>query len=483
MKVIKNFIDGNWEVGHVTEYLDVINPSSGEIIGKVPVSSREPVDKAVIAASEAFKAWSEIPAVKRTRYLARLLELMNENYEELSKLISIDEGKNLVDARAEMKRAIENLEVAIGTPSLLSGEYLENIADGIDGYVFKQSMGVFAVICPFNFPLMVPFWFFPYALATGNTVIVKPSEQVPLCMDRIAELTCLAGFPRGIFNIIHGTKEVSEALVEHPGIAGVSFVGSTPVAKSVARKAAEYGKRYQCFGGAKNYFVVMPDANMEKVISSLMTSCYGCAGERCMAASVVVGVGEIYDEIKNKFIEAAKNLVIGNALDEKTDVGPVISKKAKERIIGLINKGIEEGATLLLDGRNIVVEGYENGFYVGPTIFENVTWDMEIMKTEIFGPVVCLVKTETFEEALCHMNSSKYGNGASIFTRSGYYAREFQRLARVGMVGINIGVPAPVALFPFGGEKQSMFGNIKAQSKGILDFFTTKKIVTSRFFE
>ncbi len=482
MKVLKNFINGIWEGDQGTGYMKIINPSNGEVIGKVPLSDGEIADRAVKAASEAYEVWREISVSKRSKYLNRLLELINENFEELSRLISLDEGKNMIDAQAELKRAIENLEVAIGAPSLLMGEYLDNIAAGIDGYLFRQPIGVFAVICPFNFPLMVPFWFFPYAVATGNTVVIKPSEQVPLSMNRIAELVCEAGFPKGVINIVHGAKEISESLIEHPDIAGVSFVGSTPIARSVSKKAAEYGKRYQCFGGAKNYFVVMPDLNIDKVISSLMTSCFGCAGERCMAASVVVGVGEVYDELKHRFIQAAKSLVIGDALDGETDIGPVISNKAKERIIDLIDKGVKEGAAILLDGRNVTVSGNENGFYVGPTIFENVTWDMTIMQAEIFGPVVCLIKAETFEEALWHMNSSKFGNGASIFTGSGYYAREFQRLAQVGMVGINVGVPAPMALFPFGGQKESIFGDIKAQSKGVLDFYTTKKVVTSRFF-
>lgn len=483
MENLKNYVNGVWQAPESNATLDIINPSTGEKIGLLPLSSKNDVNKAVEAAGIAYETWREVSPAKRCKYLFKLLEIMNKNQDELCRLISLDEGKNITDASAELKRAIENLEVSTGIPSLMMDEILEDISEGIDGYVIKQSLGVFSIICPFNFPIMIPFWFFPYAVATGNTVVIKPSEQAPLAMNLVAKLVEEAGFPKGVINIIHGDKEVSEALIENPKVKGVSFVGSTDIAKVVAKKSAENGKRFQALGGAKNYFVVMPDAKMDKVIDSLMTSCYGCAGERCMAASVVVGVGDVYEELKTKFVAAAKALKVGNALHPDVAVGPVISAKSKERILSLIAKGEEEGAKLVLDGRNVKVDGHENGYYIGPSIFENVTEDMTILTSEIFGPVVCLLKASNIKEAIKMVNNSKLGNGASIFTQNGFHAREFRKYTEAGMIGVNVGVPAPMAFFPFGGMKDSIFGDIKAQGKGVIDFFTCKKVVTSRYFE
>lgn len=481
-KYLKNYINGQWVEPVDIKYREVLNPSTDEVIAHVPLSGRKDVDFTVNMAKEAFESWRSVSPAKRCKYMFRLVELINENFEELSGLISYEEGKNLVDAKAEMKRVLENAEVAAGIPSFMMGDFIEDVSEGIEGYTIKQPIGVFGVICPFNFPAMVPFWFFPYAVAAGNTVVIKASVQVPLTMSRIMELIDKAGFPPGVVNLLNGSRDVSDAMLDNPDIKGISFVGSTSVARMVASRCSSSGKRYQALGGAKNFLIVMPDAKLDKVVSSLNTSCFGCAGERCMAASVIVGVGNIYTELRERFREAALKLIVGNALDPEVDVGPVISREAKERILSYIQQGIDDGAGLVLDGRNPAVRGDSSGYYIGPTILENITWNMSVWKEEIFGPVACMVKAGTFEEALEMMNSHSYGNGGSIFTQSGYYAREFQYKAKVGMVGINIGVPAPAAVLPFGGVKASMFGDIKAQGKGVVDFFTEKKIVTARFY-
>nr|WP_122011938.1 CoA-acylating methylmalonate-semialdehyde dehydrogenase [Maliibacterium massiliense] len=482
MKKVMNCIGGKWCDPTGNRYADVINPSNNQVIGQVARSTKEDVDAATAAAKEAFKSWSKMPTTRRAKFMFRLVDLITEHFEDISRLVSLEEGKNLTDARAEVKRAQENTEVATGIPSLIAGDMMQNIAGNIDGYTIKQPIGVFGIICPFNFPAMIPFWFFPYAVGTGNTVVIKVSRQVPLTMQYIMELIQEAGFPDGVVNIVNGDREVVTAMLESEDIAGISFVGSTPIAKLIAERCGATGKRFQALGGAKNYFLVMPDAKMDKVISSLMTSCFGCAGERCMAASVVVGVGDVYDELIEKFRDAAAKLVVGDALDPAVDVGPVIGQGDKDRILGYIDGAIAQGAKVILDGRNPQIKGDPNGFYVGPTILENCTRDMAIWKDEVFGPVVICFKCDSFEEAMEHMNSHHFGNGASIFTQNGYYARQFEVDAQAGMLGINVGVPAPMALLPFGGVKQSFFGDIKGQSKHVIDFFTTSKVVTTRFF-
>lgn len=480
---VKNYYDGQWVEEAGVEYFPVENPSTGEVIGQVPYSSEETVIAAIDAAEKAYESWRKVPVAKRTSYLFKLQHLIEENFDELAATISMEQGKTPVDAKAEMTRVLENIQTACAMPVLIQGDKIEGVGPGIDGEVIRQPLGVVGLIVPYNFPAMVPFWFLPYAIAAGNTVVLKASQQVPLTMQKIFALIEKTGLPKGVVNLVNGNRAVSDVLLNSPKIKAISFVGSTAVAKKIAQKCAETGKRFQALGGAKNYFVVMEDAKMEQVVNSFLTSCYGCAGQRCMAASVVAAVPEIYDELKEKLVAAAKTLKIGDALDPTVGIGPVISKAHKQRVLDYIETGIKEGATLLLDGRNpILPEANKNGFFIGPTIFEGVTPDMTIAKEEIFGPVVVLIKVKDLDDALEQIKKHEYGNGASIFTQNGYYAQRFVSEAGAGMVGVNIGIPAPVAYLPFGGMKASNFSDIKAQGKDVVDFFTHRKVVTLRFF-
>ena len=398
-------------------------------------------------------------------------------------------GKSLPDARAEIKRVFENIEVACGMPVLQQGDKLIGSSFDIDGEVLRLPIGVFGMIAPFNFPAMVPFWFIPYAIATGNTYVLKTSKQVPCTMQLITKYIDQAGLPPGVFNLVNGDKTVANALMDSPLVKGVSFVGSTPVAQQVAEKCARTNKRFQAMGGAKNHLVVMPDARIEEVIRNMVSSCYGCAGQRCMAASAIVCVGDdTYKTICQKFVEASKKVVVANPLDPKVAqdqmvLGPVISAKAKAFILQMIEEGVKEGATLALDGRNLVVKSCEKGYFVGPTVFTDVKPGMKIHTTEIFGPVVIILKAKNLDEAIAIINSHKYGNGASIYTQNGYYSRKFKIEAEVGMVGINVGIPAPVAYLPFGGAKASQFADIKAQGKAVINFFTEDKVITERYWK
>lgn len=485
---LRNYINGEWQEASGIEWLDVENPSTAETIATVPICGKNEADAAIAAAKAAFPGWAETPADRRVAPLFRLRELFVQHGEELARLITEEMGKSLPDARAEMKRALENVEAACGMPILQQGDKLVGAAAGIDGEVLKLPVGVFAMVPPFNFPGMVPFWFLPYAIAAGNTYVVKPSEQVPMTLQRIAELIDQCGFPKGVFNLINGAREVVETFIESPDIAGISFVGSSRVAKIVAEGCARTGKRFQAMGSAKNHLVVMPDAKIDDVVRNLITSGYGCAGQRCMASSVIVGVGEeTCRVVTEKFIEASKNVVVANPLDPKVAdegmvMGPVISAAAKERIEGLIETGIQEGATLALDGRGVKIEGGENGHFIGTTVFTGVKPGMEIHDTEIFGPVQSIVQADGLDEAIQVVNGHEYGNGASIYTQNGYYARKFKMEAKAGMIGVNVGIPAPVAFLPFGGMKASQYADIKAQGKAVIEFFTEDKIVTERYW-
>jgi malonate-semialdehyde dehydrogenase (acetylating)/methylmalonate-semialdehyde dehydrogenase len=376
---------------------------------------------------------------------------------------------------------IENVEVAAGIPSLMMGYSLEDIAKDIDCVAERQPLGVFAMIPPFNFPAMIPWWFAPYALATGNTYIIKPSEQVPCTQNRIFEILDEVGFPEGVINLVNGAKEVVDMLLESPDIKGVSFVGSTPVARYIYKKAAENDKRVQCQAGAKNFLVVMPDADLDRTVPSLLTSFFGCAGERCLSGAVLLAVGDIYESLREQFIEAASKLKVGNPLDETVQMGPVISKQHKERVLRYIEEGIEEGAKLVLDGRDIKVEGY-NGYFIGPTIFDEVSHEMVIAKEEIFGPVACIIKVKDLDEAIDIIHANPYGNAACIYTSSGKWAREFKYRVQCGNIGVNIGIAAPMAFFPFGGYKDSFFGDLHGQGRDAINFFTDKKVIISRWF-
>jgi malonate-semialdehyde dehydrogenase (acetylating)/methylmalonate-semialdehyde dehydrogenase len=482
VEVIRNYINGQWVDSKSTQILDVVNPATTELIGRVPLSTPDEVGTAIRAAKDAFWEWRETPAVTRARYLFRLMNKMEEHFEELSRVIVEEEGKCIDEARGEVRRAIENVEVGAGIPSLMMGYNLEDIAVGIDEECVRQPLGVFCMVPPFNFPLMVSLWFAPYALACGNTYIVKPSEQVPLSQRALFELIDEVDFPEGVINLVNGAKEVVDTLLESRDVMGVSFVGSTGVGKYIYQKAAENGKRAQCQAGAKNFLVVMPDADLDRTVPSLLTSFFGCAGERCLSGAVLVAVGDIYEALKENFVDAASRLKVGYGLDETVQMGPVVSKRHMERVLGHIEKGLEEGAKPLLDGRGIKVDEYPNGYFIGPTIFDEVTPQMTIANEEIFGPVASIVKARDLDEALDIIHANPYGNASSIYTSSGKWAREFKYRVQCGNIGINIGIVAPMAFFPFGGTKDSFFGDLHGQGRDAINFFTEKKIVISRWF-
>ncbi len=488
LKIAKNYVNGQWIEPENSGFLDIENPSTGQIIGKTPLSTITEVNRAIDAAAVAFKDWSQTPVSRRIQPLYKLDALLRENEETIARTLVEEMGKSLPDARAEMKRIFENIEVACGMPVLQQGDKLIGASYDIDGEVIRLPIGVFAMIAPFNFPAMVPFWFLPYAIATGNTYVVKASEQVPLTMQLIAEYIHQTDLPHGVFNLINGDVVAGQALIDNPLVKGVSLVGSTRTCKLVSEKCAQNHKRCQAMGSAKNHLVAMPDAKVDDMIRNMITSCYGCAGQRCMAASAIVAVGDaMHKTVCEQFIKASKSVLVSNPLDPKVAdesmvMGPVISAKSKKFILNMIETGIKEGATLALDGRDIVVPGCENGHFIGPTVFTDVRPGMEIHSTEIFGPVVVILKADSLDEAITIINNHQYGNGASIYTQNGYYARKFKLETQCGMIGINVGIPAPVAYLPFGGMKESQFADIKAQSKVIVNFFTETKIVTERFW-
>jgi malonate-semialdehyde dehydrogenase (acetylating)/methylmalonate-semialdehyde dehydrogenase len=439
------------------------------------------VNKAVQAAKTAFEEWRRTPILSRARYLHQYKEQCEERFEEISEIVVKECGKTIDEARGEVRRAIESIEFAFSVPSIMTGFKVEDISSGIDETAERQPLGVFAAITPFNFPFMVPLWFLPTAIACGNTYIVKPSPQTPLSMQIAFEMLDEIGLPEGVVNLVHGGVESANAIMEHPDIVGVSFVGSSTVGKIIYETSAKHGKRVQVQGGAKNYLVIMPDANMEAAVLNIMGSIYGCAGQRCLAGSVVLAVGAAHDMIRDKLLERAKNLQTGYGLHDTSQMGAIISKASKERILGVIENGIKEGATLALDGRDIKVDGFENGNFIGPTIFENVTENMGLAKEEIFGPVMSIMKAPDYEAAIRMVNASKYGNAASIFTNNGGYAREFKYQVNAGNIGINIGVAAPTASFPFGGQKDSFFGDTHGQGPDSINFFTDSKVVIERW--
>jgi malonate-semialdehyde dehydrogenase (acetylating)/methylmalonate-semialdehyde dehydrogenase len=479
---LKNYIDGKWVDSSAGEWLEDTNPATGQSIARVPLSPKEDIDAAVRAGLAAWEEWRETPPITRARYFFNLRNLMEENFEELARIVTQDHGKIIDEARGEVRRAIENVEVAGGIPSLMMGYNLEDgAAAGIDEEVLYQPLGVFAGISPFNFPAMVQAWFWPYAVATGNCWIAKPSEQDPLVQARIFELIEKAGFPPGVVNLVHGAKETVEAICDHPDIRGVSFVGSTAVAKLVYSRAASHGKRAQCGGGAKNLLVVLPDAKLDRIVPNMISSVYGTAGERCLAGSMVVGIGEAHGAVRSKFTQAASRLKLGYGLDETVQMGPVISKKHQARVVGYIDKGVEEGAEVALDGRKVNVPGYEHGYFVGPTVLDHVAEDMVVAKEEIFGPVAGFLDMEDLDSAIEWINKSPYGNAASIYTSSGKAARDFRYKVRAGSIGVNLGIAAAMAYFPFGGMKNSFFGDLHPQGRDAIRFFTESKVVITRW--
>ncbi|MBI3848181.1 MAG: CoA-acylating methylmalonate-semialdehyde dehydrogenase [Planctomycetes bacterium] len=480
-KTLRNCIGGEWVSSSSTESLEITNPATGESLGRVPLSSARDVDAAVAAARAAFPKWRETPPVVRARHLFKLRNLLEANFEELAATVTRENGKTLDESRGSVRRGIENVEHACGIPTLMMGKSLEDIAAGIDCETFRQPLGVFAAITPFNFPAMVPMWFWPYAIATGNTFVLKPSEQVPFSPTRLVELAQEAGIPPGVLNLVHGAKDAVNAILSHRDIAGVSFVGSSAVAKIVYEGAAKSGKRVQALGGAKNHIVVMPDADMDRAVSIVTESVFGCAGQRCLAGSVVVTPGKAYEPFRERFLSSAKALKLGNGLETGVTLGPVVTARAKERIIGCVDAGAKEGATLLLDGRSARVEKLPRGQFVGPTIFEGVTPEMSIGKEEIFGPVAGIARVGSLDEAIETVHRSGYANATSIFTTSGKAAREYRYRVGVSMIGVNIGVAAPMAFFPFGGTKGSFFGDLKAHGNDAIEFYTDKKVVISRW--
>ncbi|MDH5551015.1 MAG: CoA-acylating methylmalonate-semialdehyde dehydrogenase [Gemmatimonadota bacterium] len=478
---LRNCIGGEWVESSATEFQEVTNPATAERLGSVPLSTAADVHQAVAAAQHAFRTWREVPPVVRARVLFRLKALMEDHFDDLAATVTKENGKTLHESRGSVRRGIENIEHACGIPTLMMGKTLEDVAAGIDCEYVRQPVGVFAGITPFNFPAMVPLWFWPYAIATGNTFILKPSEQVPLSPTRIVELAHEAGLPPGVLNLVHGGKEAVNALLAHPAIAGISFVGSSPVAKYVYQEASKHGKRVQALGGAKNHIIVMPDANLDQATDNITESLFGCTGQRCLAGSVVVATAEAYEPFRDRLLASAKSLKLGYGLDDGVDVGPLVSARAKEKVLTFIEAGATEGAGLLLDGRAAKVARYPKGQFVGPTVFDAVEPDMTIGTEEIFGPVASVTHAATLDDALDRIHRSSFANATSIFTTSGKAAREFRYRVGVSMIGVNIGVAAPMAFFPFGGTKGSFFGDLKAHGSDAVEFYTDKKVVISRW--
>ncbi|WKZ56022.1 MAG: CoA-acylating methylmalonate-semialdehyde dehydrogenase [Anaerolineales bacterium] len=478
---ILNYINGSWTKPSATEHLDVINPATGQVIAKTPLGTKADVDSAAKAAREAFDGWRRTPVNDRVQYLFKLRDLMRANHDEIAKLITNECGKTFEEAKAEMVRAFENIEVACGMPMMMKGEFVEDIATGIDELMIRQPVGVCATIAPFNFPGMIAFWYLPYALAAGNTYIVKPSEKVPMTMQFIFKLIEQVGFPKGVVNLVNGAKETVDGILEHPSIRAVTFVGSTNVAKYIYATAAAHGKRVQAQGGAKNPVIVLPDADMDMATKIIADSAFGCAGQRCLAVSFAVTVGSAHSTFSEAICDAASSRIVGYGLDSGVQMGPVISAASKARVESLIGLGVKEGATVPVDGRGALIQGYESGHFIKPTILADVPRGSEIAKTEIFGPVLSLMHVQTIEDAIELVNSGQYGNQASLFTSSGSAARKFRYEAEAGNIGINIGVAAPMAFFPFSGWKDSFFGDMHGQAMDAVEFFTQKKVVVERW--
>jgi len=489
---VKNYINGEW-VDSQGKMVDVVNPANCKVIAKVPISTADEINAAVKTAGEAFPEWRRTPPLARARCLLRLRELMEEHFEELSRIQTMEHGKTIDESRGETRRGIENVEVAAGIPSLMMGYNLEDIAAGIDEYLIRQPLGVFGIIGPYNFPFMVPLWFAPYAVATGNCIVLKPSSEDPISQMKIAELVEEAGFPAGVWNIVNGGRTVVSGMLDHPDIKGICFVGSTPVAKDVVyNMCGKTGKRVIAQGGAKNFLLVMPDADLLNTMAACMTSFYGNAGQRCLSGANLLIVGEglddreydaFYKKITNAFVDAASKIRVGYGLDESVQMGPMRDKEKRERVVGFINKGIEEKAKLRLDGRKVKLVGnWPQTCFLNPTVFEDVTPDMKIAKEEIFGPVGCIIKARKLDDAIDIIHASPFGNAASIFTSNGKLAREFQYRVQCGNIGINIGIVAPMAFFPFSGMKDSFFGILHGQGQESVRFFTESKVVIQRWF-
>ena len=481
MNIIKHFVGGKVIDGTSQRKGQVFNPATGEQESEVILATKSDLDKTVEIAKKAFETWSLKPALQRARIMFKFKELIENNFDELTKLIVSEHGKVYEDAKGSLIRGLEVVEFACGIPHVLKGEFSENVGTNVDSYSMRQPLGVAAGITPFNFPAMVPMWMFPLAIACGNTFILKPSEKDPSCPMRLAELLHEAGLPAGVFNVVNGDKEVVDAILSNNDIKAVSFVGSTPIAKYIYENAAKNEKRVQALGGAKNHLVVMPDCDLEGAVNGLMGAAYGSAGERCMAQSVAVAVGDIGDELVSRLVKKAEALKIGPGMDKSSEMGPLVTKQHLEKVKGYVDLGVKEGAKLALDGRDLKLQGYENGFYIGGCLFDHVTTDMRIYKEEIFGPVLSVVRVKTFEEATKMINEHEYGNGVSIYTRDGDAGRTFASKIQVGMVGINVPIPVPMAFHSFGGWKRSLFGDSGMHGMEGIKFYTKLKTITSRW--
>jgi malonate-semialdehyde dehydrogenase (acetylating)/methylmalonate-semialdehyde dehydrogenase len=479
-ELLKNWIGGQWVDAIGTQAEDVYNPATGEVIARVPLSSREDVDRAVASAREAFASWSRTPVPRRARILFKYQQLLVDNWEELARLITIENGKSLGEARGEVLRGIECVEFAAGAPTLMMGRQLPDIATNLESGMYRYPVGVVGGITPFNFPMMVPCWMFPLAIACGNAFVLKPSERTPLLANRLAELFHEAGLPAGVLNLVHGARDVVNGILEHPGIQAISFVGSQPVAEYVYTTGTAHGKRVQALAGAKNHSIVLPDANLDLAVKEIVSAAFGSAGERCMACAVVVAVGGIGDELVRRLTEAADRIAIGNGLEEGTFLGPVIRQPHKDRTLGYIESGEAEGAALVRDGRRDDAAGAP-GYFVGPTIFDQVTGEMKIWRDEIFAPVLSVARVDTLEDAIALANRSEFANGACLFTTNGSSVRQFRETIDAGMLGVNLGVPAPMAFFPFSGWKKSFYGDLHANGTDGVEFYTRKKMVTARW--
>ena len=481
IELIPNYVGGNWHTPSDRDALDVLNPATGEPLARVPLSTAADVDRIVKAALVAFESWRRTPPTERIQYLFKLKQLLEEHFEDIARTITLEAGKTIGEARGELRRGIENVECATGIPTLSMGYNVEDIASGIDEMMIRQPIGVVAAIVPFNFPGMIPLWFLPYAIACGNCFVLKPSERVPLTMHKVFALLEKTGLPPGVVSLVNGAKEAVDAILDHPDIRAVSFVGSSPVARYIYERSAKAGKRVQAQGGAKNPVVIMPDADLDSSLKVILDSAFGCAGQRCLAASIAVPIGEAQQTFTPRLLEAARARKVGFGLDPDVELGPVITSQSRNRIAGLVDRGVAEGGKVLVDGRSVRVKGYEKGNFVGATVIELSQPGGELAQTEIFGPVLGITNASDLDEAIAAVNASAFGNMACIFTSSGAAARKFRYEARVGNVGVNIGTPAPMAFFPFSGWKGSFFGDLHAQGKDAIEFYMDKKIVVERW--
>jgi malonate-semialdehyde dehydrogenase (acetylating)/methylmalonate-semialdehyde dehydrogenase len=481
VRTIEHWIGGADTSGVSHRLAPVWNPATGDQQAEVLLAERDDVNEAVAVARKAFETWQEVSLVRRARIMFAFRELVQRNLDALAELVSAEHGKVVSDAKGEVIRGMEVVEFACGIPQVMKGEFSEQVSTDVDAYSFRQPLGVCAGITPFNFPVMVPMWMHPMAIATGNTFVLKPSERDPSASMLMAQLYAEAGLPDGVFNVVHGDKLAVDAILDHPDIAAVSFVGSTPIARYVHERSAANGKRVQALGGAKNHAVVLPDADMDFAANHITAAGFGSAGQRCMAISAVVAVGSAGDAIVGKLRQKAEEIRVGPGNDIASDMGPVVTPEARDRIVSYVNGGERSGATLVVDGRNIAVKGHENGFFVGPTLFDHTSTNMDIYRDEIFGPVLVVVRVDTFDEAIDLINSNAYGNGTAIFTSSGQAARKFQRAVHVGMIGINVPIPVPMAFYSFGGWKDSLFGDTHIHGPEGVRFYTRAKAVTSRW--